>query len=284
MVAHSNYQGDLMDKDLKELLDKLPAVVKEFYISRKNITEIRIRKNNYITVVSDGKNCILKDTLVNAEMLDSIFLSLCDYTISAYEDQISNGFITLAGGHRVGIAGRFSKDTDGKALITELLSLNIRLACFHSVHINNDILNFHKGLLICGRPHSGKTTFLRNLCHCFNGENYTVCDERNEIYHESLNGDFIINLPKAVAIMQAVRVMNPQLIVCDEIGTRAETEKMLEYTNSGVKFVCSIHCDNFEDLKNKPNIYPLLTAGVFDKFILLDNKDNQFTVKEIKNV
>ena len=59
---------------------------------------------------------------------------------------------------------------------------------------------------------------------------------------------------------------------------------MLEYMNSGVKFICSVHCDNFKDLKNKPNIYPLLTAGVFDKFILLDNKDNQFTVKEIKNV
>ena len=273
-----------MDKGLKELLDKLPTAVKEFYISRRNITEIRIRKKSDITVISDCKNCVLTDTFVSAEMLDSIFLSLCDYTISAYEDQIANGFITLAGGHRVGIAGRFSKDIEGKTLITELISLNIRLSCFHSVHINDEILDFHKGLLICGKPHSGKTTFIRNLCRCFNGENYTVCDERNEIYHENLNGDFIINLPKAVAIMQAVRVMSPRLIVCDEIGTKAETDKILEYMHSGVKFVCSVHCDNFEDLKNKPNITPLITAGVFDKFILLDNKDNKYTVKEIKNV
>ena len=282
--AHNYYQGDLMDKDLCTLLNKLPIEVKEFYLSVGNITEIRIRKENNIIVVSKGKNYILDKSVISTQELEDIFLSLCDYTLSAYEEQIANGFITLSGGHRVGIAGSFSTDIDGKKVLADIYSLNIRLSVFHIVNIEKGILNFNKGLLICGKPHSGKTTFIKNICRCINGINYTVCDERNEIYHSSLNGDFIINLPKATAIMQAVRVMNPDIIVCDEIGTSEETTKMLEYMNSGVKFICSVHCSDYADLFQKTNITPLISAGVFDKIVFLDYNDNNFFVKEIVDV
>ena len=269
-----------MDKDLQILLDKLPPAVKDFYISNNNVTEIRIRKNSNIVMVSSGINHLLGNTTITEKELEDIFLSLCDYTISAYEDQMAEGFITLSGGHRIGIAGRFTKDNDGKILISQLFSLNIRLSCLHTIKIPDNIMDFTKGLLICGKPHSGKTTFIRNICLHLNGDNYTVCDERNEIYHSCLNGDFIINLPKSVAIMQAVRVLNPSVIICDEIGNKEETEKMLEYMNSGVKFVCSVHCTDFSELRHKPNISSLISAGVFDKFVLLDN----FVVKEIIDV
>ena len=152
-----------MDKDLEILLNKLPPIIKELYLSDKKITEIRIRRNCNISLVSEGENYIIESSFVSAQEVEDIFMSLCDYTLSAYEDQIAKGFITLYGGHRIGIAGSFSTDIDGKPVLTEIYSLNIRLSAFHIVDINENVLNFKKGVLICGKPHSGKTTFIRNI-------------------------------------------------------------------------------------------------------------------------
>ncbi len=272
-----------MDKDLEIILNKLPYAVKDFCVKNNNVTEIRVRKNSETVIVSAGINYLLEGTFTTEKEIYDLFLSLCDNTISAYEEQIAEGFITLAGGHRVGIAGRYSIDTDGNRVLNEVYSLNIRLSVFHKINIDKRYIDFNKGLLICGKPHSGKTNFLRNICYLLNGTNYAVCDERNEIYHSSLKGDFIINIPKPQAIMQAVRVLNPQVLICDEIGSKAEAEKMLEYLYTGVRFICSVHCDNYNDLLFKTNIKLLLDSGIFDKFILLENINNKFEIKEVIN-
>ena len=105
MSVHNNYQGDFMDKDLEFLLNKLPYRVKEFYLKHNDVTEIRVRKNSEIVLVCAGVNHVLTDSFTTDKEVYNLFLSLCENTISAYEDQIVDGFITLAGGHRVGIAG-----------------------------------------------------------------------------------------------------------------------------------------------------------------------------------
>lgn len=274
-----------MDKNIKRILDLLPKAVTEFFDNNKekNITEIRLRVNSDVVLVTNGKNFTIQNSFITADYLGKIFLSLCDNTISAYEEQIANGYITIEGGIRIGIGGRFSV-TNGNCMLSDITSLNIRLLGFHNIEIENNILDFKKGLLICGKPHSGKTTFVRNICRYLNGSNYTVCDERGEIYHTSLKGDFIINIPKAEAIVRAVRVMNPDVIICDEIGSKTETQTMLEYLNTGVKFVCTVHCNSYEELYLKPNIAVLLSANVFDKILFLENTDNKYVLKGIKNV
>ncbi len=272
-----------MDKVLKRILNYLPENVEKFFLenSARNITEIRIRQNCNIILISDGDTVVLQDTNISSYRLQCIFLELCDKTLSAYEDQIKDGYITLENGHRIGIGGRYTQDVTGKTVLGQVTSLNIRISSFHKINLPDEILNFEKGILICGKPHSGKTTLIRNICFALNGMNYTVCDERNEIFHSTLNGDFISGIPKDKAIMQAVRVLNPDIIICDEIGNKNETEKMLEYLNTGVKFICSIHCNNFCDLKYKPNISLLISAGVFDKYIFLENIKGNFYIKEV---
>lgn len=284
--GHINYQGEKMDKNIKSILDRLPDKVENFYLNNpdKNITEIRIRVNFDIKICIDGRYISVEDTALTQKEINKLFLSFCDNTLSAYEDQIAQGFITLAGGHRVGIAGKFTNDIYGKTVISSIQSLNIRLANYHSWRIDDEILHFTQGLLISGPPHSGKTTFVRSLCRYLQGQNIAVCDERNEIYSQDINADFIVNLPKAVAIAQATRTLNPDIIICDEIGSEKETKEILSSVNSGVKFVCTVHSSSIDSLHSKPNMALLLAANIFDKIVLLGNEDNNFYIKEIRDV
>ncbi len=284
--VHINYKGEFMDKNIERILKLLPLPVYQFYIANKdrNITEIRIRQGFDIKVTVDGVLYTILDTYCDKSFIENLYFAFCDNTVSAYEDQTGKGFITLDGGHRVGLSGKYITDEYGKTTLTDIISMNIRLAKFHKIKIDSDILAFKKGLLIAGKPHSGKTTFLKNLCYLLQDKNIVVCDERNELYSKEICCDFIINLPKNLAIMQALRTMNPDYIICDEIGDEKEAESVLSGVNSGVKFICSVHSNSIEDLADKPNIFVLFNANVFDKIILLDCDKNNFYIKETADV
>ncbi len=275
-----------MDKNIEKILDNLPCAVKHYFIRNKdkNITEIRVRAGFDIRLCADGKYIVVSDTVINEKQLFDIFYSFCSYTLPAYENQISNGFITLQGGHRLGIAGVYSKDTDGKNILKKLYSMNIRLAGFARWTIPDELLNTRKGFLIAGAPHSGKTTFIRSFCRINESSNIVICDERNEIYSPDINHDFIINMPKAVAIEQAVRTMNPDIIICDEIGNETETRAIINAVNNGAAFICSVHAHSIESLYLKPNIKALLSAQIFEKIVFLKNIDGVFFIKDIVNV
>ena len=281
--AHINYQGEFMDSSIERILNQLPFAVKKFYIDNIdcNITEIRIRRGFDIKISVNGHYISVGNSNVDKSFIEKLYYFFCDYTVSAFEDQTSQGFITLAGGHRVGLSGKFSTDIYGKTVFSEILSLNIRLAGFHHIDIEKEILEFNKGLLIAGPPHSGKTNIIRNICNVLSNKNIVVCDERNELYSPIPDCDFIINLPKHIAVMQALRTMNPDYIICDEIGSDKETTALLNGLNSGVSFVCTVHANDIKSLKNKPNINVLLDCGVFDKIVFLDRERNNFYIKEI---
>jgi len=276
-----------MDKDIENILDKLPEKIREtcktYFIQGKIITEIRLRFGFNSKIYADGIFEEIPDTYINKKEISDIFLSFCNYTISAFENQICNGFITLNNGHRIGLGGKFNYESE-KVVLEEIWSLNIRFNLHKNTVISDEYSTFSKGLLIVGKPHSGKTTFIRNLCYKLSDKNIVICDERNELYDNNLNCDYISGIKKHTAIMHAVRTMNPDIIACDEIGDVNEAEQILSGVNSGVKFICSVHGDILEDIYCKPNINLLLINRVFDKIILLSKENNCFIVKEVINV
>ena len=258
--------------------------------------EIRLRVNKSPAIVCPNKTYFLahdgtlslKETpffVVPTDIQETIKI-ICSYSIYSYQSQIKNGFITLRGGHRAGICGTAVINGGEITNIRDISSINIRIAkeikgC--SDKILKKITYNPKGTLIAGPPSSGKTTILRDLARNLslvqNGpvKKIAIIDERGEIA-AVYNGipqvdiglcDVLNGYPKGEGILQAVRVLSPNIVICDEMGNISEINAIEEGLNSGAEIIASVHCGDKKDLFNKPQIKRLLATKAFSNIILL---------------
>ena len=132
--------------------------------------------------------------------------------------------------------------------------------------------------LVFGTPGSGKTTFLRSIIRYLDTARriFCVADERGELLTagHTVHCDVYTRCTKAQAIQMALRCMNPQVIVCDELGTQADLQAVEAGLACGVVFVASVHCDTLEALNRKPPTARLLAMGAFETLVLLDGRVN----------
>ncbi len=264
-------------------------------IQRARATEITLRKDRCFCVNSERETVffsktgnLCSDTAFQlyrptaAEMEECLF-RLCDYSVQTHRDQLSQGYITVKGGHRAGICGNAVKDAAGKIInFSEISTIRLRIARnlvgvadqlkAHFLDPNADTL---RSLLIAGAPGTGKTTLLRDMANALSNARYgrfyaiSAADERGELSPEGVCCDVIRGMPKAEAILLAVRNLRPDAVLCDEIGTAAESNALTEAVNSGVAVYASIHAGSAEELLLKPQMRILSDNRVFSKAALL---------------
>lgn len=277
------YALDLLPLGLKNAIDKLKIA------DIVSIGEIRLRAGGYLTVkrqqgeafVTYGGN--LSMSTANAVR---VFKNDIDYTykrafensLYSFEEELKNGYITTKGGNRVGFSSSFIYENGKVTRIHEVTGINIRIAreVLNASKPVFEQIDFKKprSLIICGPPSSGKTTLLRDIAREL-GNRYTVViiDERNEIASAS-NGeiendigrfsDVLSGISKKEGIKRAVRLLSPQIIVCDEIGDTDELKSFEYARNSGVKLIATTHCDLLEDALKKPLVKKMIKQGFFD--------------------
>ena len=275
-----------------------------YNIDENSIEEIRIRVDRPVILkYPEGKENIIDHVVTQNEILN-ILQSLCNNSIYSYQRQICDGYITLQGGHRVGITGNVAMK-DGKITnVNYVSSLNFRIAreiigasdeIFKEVitrinsqnnfkNSNNDTSNLEiNNTLIVSKPGCGKTTVLRDLVRNISNMGFTVSliDERGEIASMykgipqndiGLRTDVMDNVTKSLGMKIAVRTMAPQVIVADEIGTDGDLEAINYGICSGVKGIFTAHGSDISELRQNETLNKLYEEKLFKRIIFLENR------------
>lgn len=283
-----------MPVTLRNVLSEIPEDV------RNSLEEIRIQINQPVRVISGGRELVLKECSIDRQTIDNILNNLLDYSIYAYEEDLAKGFITIEGGHRVGVCGRVVTENGGIRLIKEISSLNIRRSRAirgASAKVINEIYDPAIGLqntIIVSPPKCGKTTLVRDIVRAVSerGMRVGVCDERSEIagmyqgvpsYDLGPRTDVLDGCIKAEGMLMLIRSMSPDVIVTDEIGRSEDIPAIEAATSAGISIITTIHGNSYEDLMAS-KIGPLVNQGIFKRIIFLSNIPSTGTVREVRHV
>ena len=276
---------------------------------RNRINEIRLRltkpltctlfsKEYFVTQGGRLSNSPDEGIIVTEADIKNAFNNAFESSVHSFHKEITQGYITTEGGNRVGFCGTAVLTNDRQARVDNvkyISSVNIRIArevigCADEIY-GRVFANGLSDLIIGGSPSSGKTTVLRDMCRlCAREYRVSLIDERNEISN-SKNGipsndignkcDVFCSYSKYDAIMTAVKVMTPQLLICDEIGNDDDLRALRYAVNSGVRLIATAHCSDFDELKKRPVVSKLIKDKCFNFAAILNIGSACGTVKGI---
>lgn len=280
----------------------------------KRLQEIRIRAGMPLSILLDNREYFLdmQGRVVDGpeeaarpapEELEDMLGHLCRYSIYAFADEIRQGFLTVRGGHRVGLAGQVILDGEGRIKNMKYIRyLNIRIA--HQIRGAADALMpclYEEGRLVStllvSPPGGGKTTMLRDIIRQASegtvygpGVNVSVVDERSEIAGSYLGvsqndvgirTDVLDGCPKVEGMMRLIRSMAPQVLAVDEVGSLADAQALQMAGGCGCKLLATIHGGSFEEVRQKKYMRYVMEQGLFERYVILDRRQGACRIVEI---
>ena len=288
-------------KNIDEILRYFPNKIYQIFFNlfqenskiAEELQEIRMRAERPIILKLRERDLILQYNITQAEILQ-IVERLCENSIYAYKNQICEGFITVKGGHRIGLTGSCVIENGKIINVKHISSLNFRIArealnC--STRVLREVIDIENksiyNTILVAPPGRGKTTMLRDIIRRlsngideinFKGKTCGVVDERGEIAamykgipqnDVGIRTDIIENVEKNQGIHMLIRTMAPEIIACDEIGSKEDVEAIHYALYSGVKGIFTMHGKNIEDIKNNKQIYELIENREIQKVVFL---------------
>ena len=263
------------------------------YKVEQNLREIRIRIQRPIILKLQNYDILIEYKVTEKDVMQTLE-RLCENSVYAYKNQIKEGFITIKGGHRVGIIGTGIVENGEIINFKNISSLNFRIAreikgCANKIikeivdRENESIYN----TILVSPPGKGKTTMLRDIIRQlsngieeigFPGKTCGIVDERGEIAacykgipqnDIGIRSDVIENVSKEKGIKILLRSMAPEIIACDEIGSKEDAQAIKLAIISGVKGIFTMHGRNIQDIKNNVEINKLVENHSIEKIFFL---------------
>lgn len=261
-----------------------------------NIEEIRLRSGAPLTIGVSGESCFITPTggVTNyesdaykstAEEVQAAFAAVCENSVYAHLEEIRQGYITVRGGHRVGICGKAVTDSGEIKSFREVSSLNFRIA-HQLIGIADGIIDAVvsgsevKSTLIISPPQVGKTTLLRDIARQVSDKGFKcgIADDRGEL--AAMYGGFATNdvgaqtdvidgAPKAAAIEMLLRTMSPKVIISDEIATERDVAALRLAAGTGVKIIASTHGESADEVAARRLLSPIIKDKIFSQAIVL---------------
>lgn len=287
---------NFLPKNIADQMSKIPPAEKE------ELEEIRIRINRPIEMTLKGVPKFLS-YIIQPEDTFHLLNKISQFSIYTLEEELKRGYITVSGGHRIGLAGKVILE-DGKVkAIRDISSFNIRIAR-EKIGIAEPIIPFifqgkWKHTMLIGPPQTGKTTLLRDIARIISSGNRArgieaskvgIVDERSEIAG-CLNGvpqltfgprlDVLDACPKAEGMMMLIRSMSPDILIVDEIGRREDAEAIQEAVHAGIKLIMTTHGSNLEEIKKRPSLKEIIDQRIFERFVILSRSSGPGTITRI---
>lgn len=244
--------------------------------------------------------------IATAQDMERVVQAVTQSSLYAVEDELRRGFVTMPGGHRVGIAGRAVLYESGAVRsIRSITSVNIRIArqqLGSADKLRPFVADPRTGaplnVLVISPPQCGKTTLLRDLARQWSagevvpGKGRKVCivDERSELagclagvpqFELGPRTDILDACPKADGMLMAIRSLSPEIVVTDEIGRAQDRDAILEATHAGVSVLASAHAAAVSDWRRRPHMGALYDAAAFQRYVLLSRRRGPGTIESV---
>ncbi|WP_232696085.1 stage III sporulation protein AA [Brevibacillus daliensis] len=297
----------MLPSEIRTVLGTLPEKVHEC------MEEIRLRQNLPIEIRYGQHSSYVTSTgqLTANYRLGWVFREECrlklinqisQHSLYALDEELRRGYITVAGGHRIGIAGRVVLERGEVRGIRDITSFNIRIAREKKGAAKSLVGSlFEQGVfqstLLISPPQCGKTTILRDLARLLSYGNehasskkVGIVDERSEIAgcYQGVpqkdvgpRTDVLDACPKASGMMMMIRSMSPDVLVVDEIGRHEDGEAIWEALHAGVAVLSSAHGSSLEDVMNRATLHKLISERVFKRYVVISRRSGVGTIEGI---
>jgi stage III sporulation protein AA len=314
--AINTFIENTLEKHIYPILpSKLVTMIRAVPIAQlASLTEIRLRINKPLLLVLSNTDIIVNSLgrvinnyeeayLCNQDDVHKTLQLISKNSLYAFEQELRMGFLTIDGGHRVGLAGQAIIDTGNVKTLKNISSVNIRIArevigsadkiMPYIMTLGGHVLN----TLIVSPPRCGKTTILRDLIRqistgsrVYRGLQVGVVDERSEIaackngistVDLGVRTDVLDSCPKAIGMLMLIRSMAPAVVATDELGRAEDIHAVQEALNAGVSVLTTVHGNEINDLLHRPYVGELLAQRYFHRYIVLSDIPCVGTIEKI---
>lgn len=284
---------------VKSLITVFPTSIRPRMrkIKWEELEEIRIRIGWPVELIYSNHNEWLGnyDSMIDRKRLDEMLNYITGYSAFSMEEELKQGYISMEGGHRIGITGHTTYEPlglGGEPQITNLVDiggLNIRIA-HEKKGCAKELMTYIRhgdsiyNTLIFAAPGVGKTTYLRDAIRIIAMERKCcVIDERSEIaacVHGrpqndlGMRCDVLDACPKLLGMKMVLRSMSPEVIAVDELGKAEEFTLIEEMCSSGVKVLGTIHAGSKEEVLRNKVVRELLEKGIIERLVQLERLSN----------
>lgn len=277
-----------------------------------NLQEIRLRAGQPLLLRYGNEELFLdeagrvskafRDAVIpDRRELGAVVETACGYSGYAFEEELKRGFVTIQGGHRIGIVGQAVVENGRIQSMKYITGLNIRIA--HEVPgcaKKWEEFFYERDrpchMLLISPPGGGKTTMLREIIRIysdgskqFEAVNVGVADERSEIggcfkgeksFYLGMRTDVMDGCPKIIGMEMILRSMAPDVIAVDEIGA-GEVAVIESSVRSGCRVLATLHGEMLDDFTKKESFANLVKERIFERYLILQGKKYPGRIAEI---